>query len=1334
MVRQTVQLLFFTGMLLGLAGATAQTSAPATSSGEAAPAQTDQGGKADKAAKQPQTPTPLPPSLQRSIEQLQGFWSTQLGTLKNKVNQEGASSQEPLTFVVSEGLKNFQAFYRFPGDLHPTLFYPTPDGKDGRVTLRSDQNIFLVQFTACGDKIPCVVPANGESKADTSSDADCPETHVPADSPSGPDPCTVDLVFVRDLYVEDSKNNQYWRPAFVITQGGFYVSENLIIKSKDTARNGRSFPTFVINKLTLQQYFEDESIEQIASRSYAAPGSNDSQAMSLISGWASVRDFEFERYPPDTSCRPYAHSAEKLEVSRPNYRPVKLGKDNGITLYPPKVFDVFTLRQMLAATAAQLAGLAGFNQASINGAFGNIQGVTTDTSYLAAQVTTVATPTVVSQAVNGSAGSNVLGSSSGTTGLNTTSSSTLTCPAGTLPGIGTAGLPACVAVVTAASGTSGNPVGFTGAGNVNGGASTLNGGTTSNGTNASNSNSNTQNTNQQNTTTTSSGGQAGTIAAIPVSNVPTAPTNIGVSSQDILAEQVQLNSQITTLRMALQGALSDQYLVATGKTLGNRQQTTLGINISLDPQPRYKHAVAEVRVWVYPMGGKPVSIVNLLPTAKTYNVAKITSNQKAFGAGVVIDPVNVGAAAGKTKNRLYLAKDTDTVALEYQADRDRERQNDWPNGAEPVGRSIQEHVRDTLRQAGIWQRIGDACADNPGPLPAKPEKQANPVIFGWQFRPVLGADYVQSGMRQVFAQLALPGSLSQGQLWAPKVYIQTRWREYDEKRQVVGAVYQRSCSIVEDTDPITVASPLKVKRVFVDDMGGGIVKVKAEGTFYASGFTAMSGPNTLTPTIFDGASIQFFSNASNLLMTDDLKLVSEDGVTTELGVKPNDSERCGITAADLRAIPRPDGNSWVEMKVTAGPDYRTDPDGPLHPLILVGAQVYGLHETPFFEDARDACSSTPMTCTYHFLASTSVLRSAQNYTYRDLSWTNVKKSGRINFDPSFSGLTTLGPDSSGAASDLTQAMGKVPPLYEVSGTDFTKLAAGANWNCKNPNCLEAFRGFSPLTLTKDNFEVASPTTAILRFGPQALPPKIALQTVGAAKKILLSVPPPAGVAPPVPPAQPLLLYTTDDSTPTLTSDYKIAAPTTVYPGAPGIDTSPFPNQAATTVKAIAIGTDQMPSEVAVAKFYRNGSLVLPVYTQAPSPSSFKFYRFVWHSGVPNASAVEWDLSVPTDAAAKAAVTASGVLNAGDSTEISFSGVDVLPNSAVTPITFAYDNVLVPNALFSYDATKKTLKLMITTTMTAKPGHKEVVMNAFVAGTDGTTKATQIFLPFDVTKR
>lgn len=111
--------------------------------------------------------------------------------------------------------------------------------------------------------------------------------------------------------------------------------------------------------------------------------------------------------------------------------------------------------------------------------------------------------------------------------------------------------------------------------------------------------------------------------------------------------------------------------------------------------------------------------------------------------------------------------------------------------------------------------------------------------------------------------------------------------------------------------------------------------------------------------------------------------------------------------------------------------------------------------------------------------------------------------------------------------------------------------------------------------------------------------------------------------------------------------------------------------------------------------------------------------------------MEWDLSVSASTS-KTGITASGILNQGDSAELTFSGVDVLPNSAA-PIIFAFDNALIPNALYSYDNTKRH-KANDYYDDNSKAGHKEFVMNAYVKGADGVSKVTQILLPFDVTKR
>ena len=109
------------------------------------------------------------------------------------------------------------------------------------------------------------------------------------------------------------------------------------------------------------------------------------------------------------------------------------------------------------------------------------------------------------------------------------------------------------------------------------------------------------------------------------------------------------------------------------------------------------------------------------------------------------------------------------------------------------------------------------------------EDLSNAVVFGWQFRPVLGADYVKGGMRQVFAQLSLPVSVSEA--FVPTVFVQTRWRAYDPKKQVVGMVYRNTCTVRQDTGGISLLNPIYVRNVTVTDVGNGIAKLRAKGSF-----------------------------------------------------------------------------------------------------------------------------------------------------------------------------------------------------------------------------------------------------------------------------------------------------------------------------------------------------------------------------------------------------------------------------------------------------------------------------------------------------------------------
>ena len=246
-------------------------------------------------------------------------------------------------------------------------------------------------------------------------------------------------------------------------------------------------------------------------------------------------------------CRSYNANKEehdRIELYEPNLSGETrlMGiKANYITVGNAKIFDVALLQQMLNGTATQLAALSGFSAASITGAFGNLQGVARDTSSLSAQVTTTPLPTVVTTNTTGQTGNSQL--VTGSTGPGASSTIvTLQCPNGSLPTLGSNSTERC-AVPTAPAGTT-ITVPSTSTGTITTNGTTNPGATTQQTTG--------NQTTQQNGTTTTTGGFAGTVPTAPASTALSAPTNVGVSSADILTEQVELNAQITTLRLLLQ--------------------------------------------------------------------------------------------------------------------------------------------------------------------------------------------------------------------------------------------------------------------------------------------------------------------------------------------------------------------------------------------------------------------------------------------------------------------------------------------------------------------------------------------------------------------------------------------------------------------------------------------------------------------------------------------------------------------------------------------------------------------------------------------------------------
>ncbi len=753
-------------------------------------------------------------------------------------------------------------------------------------------------------------------------------------------------------------------------------------------------------------------------------------------GNSSVSHYYLQVFEPSDSCRKYKASYgpdartsgdddDSISVDLP-WKPREPQVANGIVVGAPKVYDTYALRNMLNSTAQKLSQINPFVAGQITGNYGNLQGVTRDQSYLNAQVQVSPPAAATVSSITAQSGS---------------------CPAGYYP----YGALGCQPVASGAA-TTVPP------------ATSLS------------------------ETITPAAPVTPAIPAAPTYNPLTAPSNVGQSSADALVEQVQLSGQLQIYQLLLQGAQSDTLLVENSRAIATRAQTTIGFPISIDPPRQFRRAVAEVRILIEPYptpesgGTPPVSIVNLLPSQKTYNVAKITSKQKSFGGAAVIDQVvNAGVSGGKSKDRLYLAKDTDTVALQY----------DHPS-VKPLGAPFPEKVLTSLEVGVRMQKLSD-CDDEwfvEGPvepptqnLDAKTlndravdakRSRSNSVVFGWQFRPVLGADYVLSGPRQVFAQLALPEGLDES-TFSPAVMVQTRWREYDERKQVVGPVFHSSCTVTAIKDPVIIQNPLRVRDSTWDDIGGGLVKIKTHGSFFSPGISLQSGSNTYPAVAFTGQELQFFAPAKDLITNGEIKLVGESNQTASITIPINHSkEGCEINSTWLWAIPQADGTSRVRVTLEPGKGFKSElPHA--KPLVLIGSDVYGLRDKPF-QNGLACDKGMDSSCVYHFTATTADLRTASNFYLRELDWSGSNLQGPIHFAPF---LASLSPYSSSPQSPSVK-----PAQKKASGvsSEVTYLASGTDLRILHEATLPQIRAFSmdePNGITPKMLEVLSDTEALI---------------------------------------------------------------------------------------------------------------------------------------------------------------------------------------------------------------------------------------------------------------
>jgi len=322
-----------------------------------------------------------------------------------------------------------------------------------------------------------------------------------------------------------------------------------------------------------------------------------------------------------------------------------------------------------------------------------------------------------------------------------------------------------------------------------------------------------------------------TPPAVPSVSLPSStgfalPTTFGPNALNLLNEQMQLTYEITNLQLLLEGSLSDRYV------LNQRLQkvkTTIGFPITIDAPMQYKQDVAVVEVeMVSPMvkvfDSEPPAITALLPQEKTYNVAAVTDKQVSIGAGVATAVLQGGFSFFHGRSTYYVVQDQDTIALQLHS-------------SNPYATS-----------------------------------------FAWQFKPVLGQRYVQSGMRQTFVQLAVPINAFAG--CSGRVRVKTYWREFDAKSGKSGNIVPGSLRVYPIV-PITVynLAPF-IRSVNVEDLGGGLVEVEIAGQFINGTYVRVGSAFYLagTPGFTLEPNLLRFTTSASALVKDQAMLVSRDGV------------------------------------------------------------------------------------------------------------------------------------------------------------------------------------------------------------------------------------------------------------------------------------------------------------------------------------------------------------------------------------------------------------------------------------------------------------------------
>jgi hypothetical protein len=400
---------------------------------------------------------------------------------------------------------------------------------------------------------------------------------------------------------------------------------------------------------------------------------------------------------------------------------------------------------------------------------------------------------------------------------------------------------------------------------------------------------------------------------------------------------MQLESQLQGYQMLLGGSDFARYTTA-GQA---KDRIVIGFPISVYPQRRHENMAAEVEITYFPPNAnqfvahrdckqrpaanavsdnderfspgdaanasaaceqqeQTLTIINILPTDRSYNVVGVAERSTQFAAAAVVGTVGLGGSAARSKETQFLVAQQDTVALQG-------------NGSatcpmEPVAES-EPHEREDTQSHADWSETV------PGEL--RGEEHCVPgsrgVRFKWQFRPVLGESFVRPGRRVTFVQLAIPNVRRPYPGYGGIVYIRTLWVPFDSKRGVIedDPLQSRSKSVASPAH-YTVANVFghtfissEVSKIAVSDLGSGSLLVSLDGT-YLTGATVRIGGSMLTSStpgfLSEYNSVHFVTTAQALAQGGSY-LISAEGVESRIDLSSvckswDDDSECALDEPD----------------------------------------------------------------------------------------------------------------------------------------------------------------------------------------------------------------------------------------------------------------------------------------------------------------------------------------------------------------------------------------------------------------------------------------------------